>query len=80
MADYNDITLGAAPVSVPVATEDTIIYASGGPLRFTSHQTPAGNTVGIPLQEGQAHLVKADNAITAWSDTGVSVKLVRTTA
>lgn len=80
MADYNDIILDGNPQPVPVAAEDTIIYAHGGPMRFTSHLTPLGNTVGIPLASGQAHLVKANNAITAWSDSGVVMTLVRITA
>ena len=80
MADYNDITLGSEPTAIPVADEDTVIYASGGGIRFTSHQTPLNNTIGIPLAAGQAHVVKADNAIMAWSDTGVTVTLVRVTA
>lgn len=80
MADYNDITLGDTPTALAVAAEDTIIYAHGGPARFSSHLTPEGNTIGIPLAAGQAHLVKANNAITAWSDTSVPVTLVRITA
>lgn len=80
MADYSDIPLGASWAAVPAADEDVIIYAHGGPIRLTSHASPVGNTIGIPLREGQAHLVKAGTVLMARSDTAVPVTLVRVTA
>lgn len=80
MADYTDISLGASWTAAPAVDEDVIIYAQGGPIRFTSHASPAGNTVGIPLTAGQAHLVKAGTSLMARSDTAVPVTLVRVTA
>lgn len=80
MADYSDVQLESTPVAITPALEDTIIYASGGTLRFSSHANPVGNTVGIPLNAGEAHLVKSGTELTAWSDTGAPVTLVRITA
>lgn len=77
MADYNDIILTRVPQAIPVAAEDTMIYATG-PIRLTSHQAPAGNTVGIPLNQ-QAHIIKANTTLMAWADAPAGVLLVRTT-
>lgn len=80
MANYPDITLDSSWATVPAADENVIIYAHGGPVRFTSHTSPTGNTVGIPLSEGVAHEVRAGTGLMARSDTCVPVTLVRVTA
>lgn len=76
MANYDDIVLSGEWVEIPVADEDTIIFADG-PMRITSHTDPAGKTIGIPLPRDHAYPVRADATLFARSDTASTVTLVR---
>lgn len=78
MANYNDMSVGAAYVALPADAEDTIIYCDDGEIRFTAHSNPAGNTAGVPLKRGQAHLVKAGVILRVRSAVSVPSRLIRT--
>ena len=80
MANYNDMSVGAAYVALPADADDTIIYCDDGEIRFTAHSNPTGNTAGIPLKRGQAHLVKAGTVLHVRSGVAVNSRLVRTVA
>lgn len=76
MANYNDLTVGSEWVAVPVAPENTIIWPDG-PIRITSHSSPNGNTLGIPVDRDEAYPVSADVALYVRSDRRADVTLVR---
>lgn len=80
MADYNDMTTSTSWTALPEDVEDTIIYCDEGEIRFTAHTVPQGNTVGVPLRRGEAHIIKAGTVVHVRSFSATPATVVRTVA
>lgn len=80
MASYNDIiATDSAWTPLAIAAEVTNIYATA-PIRLTSHTSPDGNTIGIPLDRNQAYQIGADTDLRVKADSPQSAIVVRVTA